>query len=149
MELTSKEIGKIGEDIACGYLLDNYYKIVARNYKIPFGEIDIIAKSPDKTIVFIEVKALCLPNESGNVVWQSYPHISRFTVCSRPDTHIDNFYNPEEKLHYKKLKKLRGLSEWYINTYFPNSEFRVDGICILLFSNETYALRYYENIVFE
>jgi putative endonuclease len=50
-----KTIGSKGEDIAEGFLKDKGYKIIARNYKTPIGEIDIIAKDKD-TLVFVEVK---------------------------------------------------------------------------------------------
>ncbi len=52
------ELGKFGEDLACEYLVKNNYKIIERNFRQPWGEIDIIAKSPDKTLVFIEVKTV-------------------------------------------------------------------------------------------
>ncbi|MCD8309149.1 MAG: YraN family protein [Clostridia bacterium] len=51
----NKKLGKKGEKLAAKYLKKNGYKIVARNYKNPFGEIDIIAKKED-TVVFCEVK---------------------------------------------------------------------------------------------
>ena len=49
------EIGKIGEDIACRYLLQEGYKIIERNFECLQGEIDIIAKDKNY-LVFIEVK---------------------------------------------------------------------------------------------
>jgi putative endonuclease len=48
--------GKKGENIAVAYLKSNGYRIVERNYKCLFGEIDIVAIDGD-TIVFIEVKS--------------------------------------------------------------------------------------------
>ncbi len=50
-----KEIGFLGEDAANKYLMDNGYKILQRNFRTRFGEIDIIAKE-GKYLVFIEVK---------------------------------------------------------------------------------------------
>ncbi len=51
----SREIGKIGEDLACEILTGSGYKIIERNYFARFGEIDIIAKE-NNDLVFIEVK---------------------------------------------------------------------------------------------
>jgi putative endonuclease len=52
---TPHDLGKSGEIIAINYLIDNKYKIIARNYRLFRGEIDIIA-SDQKTLVFVEVK---------------------------------------------------------------------------------------------
>lgn len=49
-------IGKFGEDTACIYLKNNNYKILDRNFRSKQGEIDIIALSPQKELIFIEVK---------------------------------------------------------------------------------------------
>ncbi len=52
-------LGQRGEDLAAAYLLDAGYRIVERNYRNHYGEIDIIAHSPaqkTKTLVFVEVK---------------------------------------------------------------------------------------------
>lgn len=57
MVLSKKNLGYLGEKIACQYLQNKKYKILARNYQKRFGEIDIIALSKEKTLVFFEVKA--------------------------------------------------------------------------------------------
>ncbi len=48
--------GRKGEAEAENYLREKGYKILRRNFKVSFGEIDLIAKDKD-TIVFVEVKA--------------------------------------------------------------------------------------------
>lgn len=47
--------GKLGEDEAQNYLIKHGYKIVERNYKLKYGEVDIIAFK-NKVIIFVEVK---------------------------------------------------------------------------------------------
>ena len=51
-----KEVGRIGEDVATRFLIGKGFKIIARNYRKPWGEIDIIARDED-VVVFVEVKA--------------------------------------------------------------------------------------------
>ncbi len=51
----SRSIGDIGEDFVCGYLKENGYDILERNFTIRGGEIDIVASQGDK-IAFVEVK---------------------------------------------------------------------------------------------
>ena len=48
--------GRAGEDAAAALLEANGYRIVARNVRVPGGEIDIIARDGD-VVVFVEVKA--------------------------------------------------------------------------------------------
>jgi putative endonuclease len=48
-------LGKSGEEAAARLLKKNGYRILARNYKVKLGEIDIIAKDKD-TVCFVEVK---------------------------------------------------------------------------------------------
>ena len=73
------QLGNFGEDLACKYLVDKGYKIIDRNFRKPWGEIDIIAKAPDKTLVFVEVKTM---EENPNI-------------------------QPEEQLTKSKLQKLK------------------------------------------
>ena len=63
MERYKQSLGKYGEDAAAEFLLKKKYKILERNLKNRYGEIDIIAKHK-KDIVFIEVKTR-LSNKYG------------------------------------------------------------------------------------
>ncbi len=51
----NQRIGSFGENLACKYLSKKGYKIIGRNIKVSYQEIDIIAKIKEK-IVFVEVK---------------------------------------------------------------------------------------------
>lgn len=51
----NKSIGNKGEALACAYLIKRGYRILARNYLIRGGEIDIVAIDQE-FLVFIEVK---------------------------------------------------------------------------------------------
>jgi putative endonuclease len=90
-------VGQIGENLACLFLLNNKYKIIERNARYPWGEIDIVAKSKDGILVFVEVKAL-------KVFHGAVKHS------------IDRFM-PEENLHSAKLNKLRRTASLYANSH--------------------------------
>ncbi len=49
-------IGKAGEDYVCQAYKKNGYKILVRNYRTRFGEIDIVVQKKEITVV-VEVKA--------------------------------------------------------------------------------------------
>ena len=53
--LRNKVLGNIGEEIAVNYLRVKGYKILDRNYRTRYGEIDIILLIED-LLVFVEVK---------------------------------------------------------------------------------------------
>lgn len=54
--MNNRQFGDFGEEIACKFLQDNGYKILARNVHYSrFCELDIVAEYK-KTTVFVEVK---------------------------------------------------------------------------------------------
>jgi hypothetical protein len=95
-------VRKISENLACGYLVNKGYSILDKDYWKKFGEIDIIAKSPDKTLVFVEVKTIInskLPVEKSLA---SCPHLARLGYSLE-----DDFFNPKDHLPPSKLKKFK------------------------------------------
>ena len=56
MKAHNRIIGNWGEDIAVEYLEELGYIIVARNFRTPYGEIDIVAEK-NGYISFVEVKS--------------------------------------------------------------------------------------------
>lgn len=124
-------IGKLGEDLACGYLVDKGYRILQRNYRKPWGEIDIIGKAKDGTLVFFEVKAL----------------------AGRGDTGLA----PEDNVTAAKLIKLRRTCQAFVakNPDLVNEKkgWRIDLVAIEILNSdvaeltkENCRIRYYENI---
>lgn len=52
---SKKSLGQRGEELASRYLLQKGYRLLARNYSTPYGELDIVVKT-EKIVVFVEVK---------------------------------------------------------------------------------------------
>ena len=82
MTTEKQNIGKLGEDIAVKYLEKHGYKILDRNYRKPWGEIDIIASEnigknqfltqQNQELVFIEVKT-----QNQEFEWRPEENITR------------------------------------------------------------------------
>lgn len=51
----NRKVGQWGENVAASYLEKHGYKLVARNVRTPYGEIDIVVEKDGFTI-FVEVK---------------------------------------------------------------------------------------------
>ena len=128
--MTNKsEIGRIGEDLACEYLKNKGFQIIERNFRKPWGEIDIIAKEKNGALVFVEVKTM---RQYGNAA----------TVAA---------LSPEENITKQKLTKIKRTSYLYANA---NPElikdeigWRVDAITISMdVQNQKHQINHFENI---
>jgi putative endonuclease len=86
--LSKGDTGKLGEDLACEYLIGKGYRILERNYWRPWGEIDIIARAKNNILIFVEVKAL-----------KEYPGAG---------------LSPEDNLTSAKLQKLQRTCRQYV-----------------------------------
>ena len=83
--------GKKGERRAARYLKRHGYKIICRNFKCPFGEVDIIARKGE-VLAFTEVKLRLsdiygAPSEAVNAArMRRYINSARFYFAGRePD----------------------------------------------------------------
>ena len=132
--MSTKQLGDLGEDLACEYLVKNGYKIIGKNYRISFGEIDIVARKKfklfgkrDRAVHFVEVKTL---DSSGGRL-----------------TSARNFY-PEEHVDWKKQNKYKRLVEiWLLKNKFPqNYPCQVDVIAITMMGDEP-KIDFFENVV--
>ncbi|OHB18858.1 MAG: hypothetical protein A2854_03315 [Parcubacteria group bacterium RIFCSPHIGHO2_01_FULL_56_18] len=118
--------GALGEDIACTFLQKKGFRIIARNYRKPWGEVDIIAEK-DRIIRFIEVKAVTVP--TGDISRES------------------SKYLPEEQIHPEKLKKIVRTAELYMAGK-GDQEFQIDAIGVLMDSVTRRArCRFFEQVL--
>jgi len=107
--MTTKETGDKGENLACEYLVKNGYKIIGRNYRIKFGEIDIICRKKlwtfDRTVHFVEVKA---------------------------SSQVSGAFSPEQHANWKKQQKVKRLAEiWLSKHKYPQDiPYQIDVIAV-------------------
>ncbi|MFN3740871.1 MAG: YraN family protein [Thermodesulfovibrionales bacterium] len=97
-----RDRGLKGEALAISYLKKKGYKILEKNYRTKFGEIDIIA-SKDDVVVFIEVK-------------------TRST---------DAFGAPEESVTTEKQERIKKAALYYLKNLRTIPALRFDVISIL------------------
>lgn len=107
--LSRKTLGRKGEDIATCYLTKNRYRIIQRNFKARYGEIDIIC-TKNGTLIFVEVKT----------------RIGR------------QFGLPEEAVTPRKLREIVKTAQYYTLTHKGLPELlRIDVIAIELDQNDS------------
>jgi len=112
-------LGKKGEMIVRKYLLNKGYEILETNYRLPFGEIDIIAKDKNE-IVFVEVKS----------------------VSSK------NFFS-QEKINSKKVKTLLKVAKTYLLKFQPNFSWRIDLVCVVQKNTRSFSLTHFKGAIRE
>ncbi|MCS6812144.1 MAG: YraN family protein [Cyanobacteria bacterium] len=57
MTKTTKDLGKLGEDLVARWLVDQSWQVVAQGWHCRWGELDIVAHhAADATLAFVEVK---------------------------------------------------------------------------------------------
>jgi putative endonuclease len=99
-----RRLGRRGEDIAVGHLQQSGYVIVARNWRCPAGEIDIVAQEGE-TLTFVEVRT-----RRG-----------------------ERFGTPEESITLDKQARLVTLAETYLQEEdLPDVAWRIDVVGIVL-----------------
>lgn len=107
-----KLVGRIGEDVAAVFLERKGFKIIEKNYRKPWGEIDIIAEKEGE-VRFVEVKAVS--RETGY-------DFSR----------ENNTYRPEEQIHPAKLKRIVKTAELYMQAHNDDREYQIDAVGVFL-----------------
>jgi len=118
--------GFLGENLAITYLLQNQYRIIIRNYRKKWGEIDIVADDKKtKETVFLEVKMITKPNFSQIL--------------------------PEEELTEEKIKRLKRVILSFLSQYhLEDKPWRFDFLAIEIQNDALKPeIRHYKNVYLE
>ena len=98
------EFGSFAEGLAEKFLKDREYKILGRNYRKPWGEVDIIAEK-EGIVIFVEVKASDSPAPKG--------------------------FEPEKRVNDDKIKRIKRAAQTYIQqNNLDNRSWQIDLIAI-------------------
>jgi putative endonuclease len=104
----SKSAGRRGEALAAAHFERLGYRVLARNHRTRFGELDLVLCDPGgQTIVFCEVKTRRLG--SGSTVWQN--------------------------LHPAKCRQVRAMGAAWLNDVADrprSAELRFDAVAVTL-----------------
>jgi putative endonuclease len=112
----TQEVGRLGEDAVCAFLLKNGYTILERNFYCKFGEIDIIAQKAE-VLALVEVKA------------------------RRENALVSGL----EAVGYTKRKKLLKTAEIYINKTHTQKQIRFDVAQVTVHNSKPVKLEYFVN----
>ncbi len=85
------KVGLLGENVSALFLVKHGFKIIFRNYRKKYGEIDVIAEKQGK-IYFVEVKSVSCEIKMID---------GKAGVSNK-----QNLYRIEENVHSKKLRSL-------------------------------------------
>ncbi|MRD49421.1 YraN family protein [Caenimonas koreensis DSM 17982] len=83
---TTKQTGDAAEDLALAHLQRKGLKLVARNYRTPGrggGEIDLVMREPDGTVVFVEVRKRASRSHGGAAASVSFFKQRRIVFAAR------------------------------------------------------------------
>lgn len=118
------ELGRRGENFACEYLVEKGYKLVEKNHREVWGELDLIMKAPDKTLVFVEVKTMELNFSQGLM--------------------------PEDQMTFSKMQKFKKAASLYAgshqNLINDKKGWRLDMIALTK-NYSDFKIKHYQNII--
>ena len=123
------KIGQVGEEIAVKFLKKSGFTIIARNYRQPWGELDIVAKKGND-LRFVEVKTVTVP---GGVIRETA-----------------DGYEPEDNIHPWKLKRLVRTIQTFLlqNEEYEDCDWQLDALAVYLGQNqEVLKIEHLEDIL--
>lgn len=121
MAIDRRELGYLAENIAARYLESGGYEILDKNYRKPWGEIDVIALKND-VVVFVEVKA------------------------NKQET---AGFNPEIRADWNKMRKIKRTAMLYLEREMGDTarEWQIDVIAVTFdLARKKAKIRHFKNV---
>lgn len=98
MDASTRQLGKLGEQVAAQWLAGRGYTVVDENYNKKWGELDLVALK-DNHIYFCEIKTVQRRlDESGEV-------------------HGEEQYRPAENVHKAKMQRLHRAAQTWLEQH--------------------------------
>lgn len=126
-------VGPIGEEIVSTFLMKHGYQIIDRNFRRPWGELDVVAEKAG-IIHFVEVKTVT------NV----------FNGVTHETTNKDS-YRPEDNVHFLKTRRLSRVIRSFLAVKHVSDEtsWQFDVATVLLDQrNRKAKVKMLENLIF-
>ncbi|MDP3785203.1 MAG: YraN family protein [bacterium] len=126
MKTQKQRVGYIGEELASMFLMKRGFKIIERNYRKKWGELDIVAEK-NGILHFVEVKAL-----SSNLA-----------------TGLPN-YRPEDAVRaWKKKRMARAIRTYLLDRKISDeTDFQIDIAAVFIdFTHKKARIRMLENVI--
>ncbi len=104
----NQQIGSLGEEIASEFLKKKGHKLIDRNYRKSWGELDVVTSFQNKVHI-VEVKSMEVDNFSR-----------------------ERSYEPEELVDKRKLKKVARAASLYMESKRDSREYQIDVVAVLI-----------------
>lgn len=112
------QLGRLGEELSACYLASAGYEIVARNYRTPWGEADLICRDhKENDLVLVEVK-----------------------------TRLGEEACPEEAVDRRKRLRYRNITLEYLRTHEEDEQVRFDVMAVSILGENCARLRHCTNL---
>lgn len=119
-EMTPHELGQAGERASARYLEGRGFEVVERNWRCEAGEVDLVVRDDDGTLVLVEVKTRLAPE--GTTTW------------------------PELAVGEEKLSRYRRLARVYLASHPLEEELRFDVVGVSVVGESHAHVRHLSNV---
>ena len=113
-KMETKRKGDICESLVAEWLVSKGHEVLARNYRCPYGEIDIISLSDKGILCVTEVKSLTCRWPSDDVRYMISPQKRQ-----RLRRTLESFLSSDSEIHFKGIRfDVATVTDGSVNYYY-------------------------------